>query len=273
MPTTINPSDQTITNHYVQVGASNNLLSGVAPGASGNLLTSNATDWVSSPPAGVNKVIRQVFTSNGTYTPSSGMLYCDIEVVGSGGGGGGSPATSVTQQNAGGGGGGGGYARKVVTAATIGASQTVTIGAAGTAGSSSDGGTGGTTSLGSIVSATGGNGGAQGVQTQFSSSTAISLGGAAGIGSSGDFNISGNSGQSGVAIGNVVLVIGIGGSSYLCGVVQRQTHEDIATAHLVGSSGISYGCGGNGGINTLSKTAASGGVGSAGIIVITEYTT
>jgi len=34
-----------------------------------------------------NKVNVQVFTSNGTFTPSTGMKYCIIEAVGGGGGG------------------------------------------------------------------------------------------------------------------------------------------------------------------------------------------
>ena len=57
------------------------------------------------------------------------------------------------------GGGAGGFARKKITAATIGASQSVTAGGGGTAGSTSAGGTGGTSSFGAIVSATGGAGG------------------------------------------------------------------------------------------------------------------
>src|SRR5216684_2514100 len=32
------------------------------------------------------KLVRQVFTSSGTYTPTTNMVYCDIEVVGGGGG-------------------------------------------------------------------------------------------------------------------------------------------------------------------------------------------
>ena len=38
--------------------------------------------------AAVNSVVVQTFTGSGTYTPTTGMLYCTIEVVGGGGGGG-----------------------------------------------------------------------------------------------------------------------------------------------------------------------------------------
>ena len=34
-------------------------------------------------------VKRQTFTASGTYTPSTGMIYCDVEIWGGGGGGGG----------------------------------------------------------------------------------------------------------------------------------------------------------------------------------------
>src|SRR3954471_20116985 len=75
----------------------------------------------------LGRVTKQVFTASGTYTPTPGMVACVIECVGGGGGGGG--AQSVGGNNgAGAGGGGGGYSRTYATAATVGASQTVTIG-------------------------------------------------------------------------------------------------------------------------------------------------
>src|SRR5579859_3128384 len=78
-----------------------------------------------------NKVAVQVFTSTGTYTPTTGMKYCTIECLGGGGGGGGTAASGATVNTGGGGGGAGSYSRKTVTAATVGGSQAVTIGAAG----------------------------------------------------------------------------------------------------------------------------------------------
>lgn len=94
---------------------------------------------------------QQVITTTGTYTPTAGMKYCIVEIVGGGGGG-------VSNTGSGRGGGAGEYARGVFTAAQIGAGQTGTIGAAGAAGSSSSGGVGGTTSLGSLLTAVGGGG-------------------------------------------------------------------------------------------------------------------
>lgn len=102
----------------------------------------------------------QVFSGNGTYTPTSGMTKCIVDIVGGGGGTGGSPATGSGQFSGSAGSSSGSYARVQFTAAQIGASQAVTVGAGGTAGGSgtSTGGTGGTSSLGSLVSCPGGPG-------------------------------------------------------------------------------------------------------------------
>src|SRR5262249_19108020 len=89
-----------------------------------------------------------VFTASGTYTPMAGLAYALIECVGGGGGGGGLSITILGWFGSGGG-GSGGYSRKLSSAAAIGASQTVTIGAAGTAGATTptNGGAGGDTSV------------------------------------------------------------------------------------------------------------------------------
>ena len=143
-------------------------------GTAGYVLTSNGAGNLPTyqPNSGGGKTFsmnRQVFTYTGstqTYTPTTGMVYCDVEVVGGGAGAGGSYN----------GGFGGGYAKKLISATTIGASQTITIGAGGTS-SLSVGGTGGTTYFGSLIYATGGIG----------SSGTI----APGFGSGGDINASG----------------------------------------------------------------------------------
>ena len=81
------------------------------------------------------QIVTKIFTANGTYTPTVGMSYCIIECVGGGGGGGGaSDFGSINNVITGGGGGSGGYSRKKASAADIGVSKTVTIGAGGTAG-------------------------------------------------------------------------------------------------------------------------------------------
>lgn len=211
----------------------------------------------------VKTVKTQVFTGNGTYTPSTGMLYCIAEVVGGGGGGGGAAGTA-SQSAGGGGGGGGGYARKTISAATIGASQTVTVGATASGGASgaNNGTNGNTSSLGAIMSASGGAAGSGAT----SSATTISgtSGGAGGTGTSGDINISGSAGGAGVGYGASAAAIGgFGGASHL----SAQTNGGIVSGD--GTAGANYGGGGSGG--AAGTTSHAGGSGAQGIVIITEF--
>jgi hypothetical protein len=64
----------------------------------------------------------QVFTGNGTYTPSAGLVAAIIECVGGGGGGGGAASNGANLFYIGAGGGAGSYSRAYKTAAQIGAS-------------------------------------------------------------------------------------------------------------------------------------------------------
>ncbi len=223
-----------------------------------------------APTAKSLSVVRQVFTSTGTYTPTAGMVYCDIEVVGGGGGSGGIATTNASQTSVSGGGGAGGYARKVVSAATIGASQTATVGAAGLAGTigATTGGTGGTSSLGAIVTATGGvgsTGTAPGIEV-------FSNGGAGGAGASGDFNTNGQPG--GYANGLFITGVftqsfnGYGGSSFFGGGAPSTM---IAVGQQAGTAGVSFGGGASGAINQVNQTQIVGAAGAKGIVVVTEY--
>jgi len=234
-------------------------------GTSGNVLTSDGTNFISSAPATFSQVVTQIFTASGTYTPTSGMKYCIVELVGGGGGGGGAATTSSVQVAAGGGGGGGGYIRRLFSAATIGASQTVTIGAAGTAGASTpaDGGTGGATIFGAFSQANGGVGG------KLSNATILgTVGGGTGgtaIGSA-DFGCNGAPGGAGLAIFSTTAFLssGFGGCSFFGGGGIGR----VVTAN--GITGLSYGGGGSGAACT-NNAGVVGGAGFAGIIVVTEY--
>lgn len=192
-------------------------------------------------------VKKQIFTGSGTYTPSTGMLYCIAEAIGGGGGGGAGGTTS-----GGGGGGAGAYSWAVLTAAQIGASKTVTIGAAGTAG-----GAGGTTSLGSLLNCTGGAAGTAG-------GTSAVKGGAGGTATLGDLNVTGGSGGTS-GEGAVRGSGGDGGASFFGS--GGAGGDGSNTASGVGDAGVAYGSGGGGG----GGNSKSGGAGAAGLIRITEF--
>jgi len=208
-------------------------------------------------------VNEKVFTSSGTYTPTAGMLYCEVQMVGGGGGGGGTAATGVGQWAAGGGAGAGEHAVGVFSAATIGASQTVTIGAGGVGSAASTGGAGGNTSLGALMSANGGGGGVFG-PSSVGTTVGGTLGGTGGTG--GNYRSPGVPGGGGSAlIASSVLRPGFGGSSPLgAGGVEN-------AGPAAGASGLGYGSGGSGASQIASAGALAGGAGSAGAIFITEY--
>lgn len=228
-----------------------------------NLAGTNATLALTS--GTVATVKQQIFTTSGTYTPSAGMLYCIVRLTGGGGGSGG-VAGNVSGVSASSGGAGGGYAEIVLSATTIGASQTVTIGAGGTAGVAGNnfGGTGGTTSLGTLAVATGGSGGVGGV----SRSVLIFVGasGLGGIGTTGTILLSGQP-TPGYAVNPTgSSVAGFGGASIFgFGGYAQDTPNGDGPGHagLIGGGGAGGALG--------STTDGTGSVGGAGIIIIDEY--
>lgn len=101
------------------------------------------------PSSGAQIINQQTFTASGTWTKPAGVLPTDTVIVdlwGAGGGGGHGPNSSST---AGGGGGGGGHNVIELSAALLGATEIVTVGAGGAGGTASipsgnaDGATGG----------------------------------------------------------------------------------------------------------------------------------
>lgn len=213
------------------------------------------------------RVVVQKFTASGTYTPSAGLLYAIIECVGGGGGGGG--ATALAGQLYGGGGGGSGaYSRVLVTAAAIGASKAVTIGALGTGGAATpaNGVAGGDTSVGSLCLAKGGAGGLYGTSSQNGT------GGAGGAGASGvgDITSSGKPGHAGFYSNSNLQFFpsGFGGSAIWGGGALGVHAPSAATA---GANATNYGSGGSGAQAANSTNIAAGGNGSMGFVIITEF--
>lgn len=239
-------------------------------GASGNILTTDgAGNLTLQPPAaaGISTInVQTLTTADTTYTPTVGMAYCIVEMVGGGGGGGGAAATVAGQSACGGGGGAGGYYRQIFTGATIGAGVPITIGAGGAgAASGNNTGTSGADSVFNSFHAVGGVGGGGGA----SSATAFFRNGSAGGGAAaGIASATGGHGGTGMNLGALNIAFGgVGGNSFF-------GQGGQAPANNNGNAGVGYGSGGSGGssgsVNT-SNVAASGGAGQDGICVVTEF--
>jgi len=178
----------TLAANNVLLGNGTSAVQTVAPGASGNVLTSNGTTWQSTAPAaGYVGPTTQVFSSNGTFTIPSGITKVKVTLVG--GGGGTSGGANFAEILAG---GGGATAIKWLTGLTSGNTISVTVGSGGTASGSGSiaGGAGGNSSIASgtqsitTVTANGGaGGGVSGVGSPGSGGTATN----------GDLNMSGSS--------------------------------------------------------------------------------
>jgi len=220
----------------------------------------------------VVSITRQTFTSSGTYTPHAGMLYCLVRLQAPGGGSGGVAAGNSTGLGATAGGGAGGYGERLLTAAQVGASQTVTIGAQGTAGASgaNAGGPGGTTSFGTLLSATGG-GGSAGLTP--AAATNVANGGAAGTATNSDINIqsqAGGYGWSG-ASNTSIAYGGDGPGSPIFGGAVRSKPIVTSGNSQPGVAGGNYGAGAAGASSYGTAGAQAGGAGGPGIVDIIEF--
>jgi len=155
----------------------------VAPGTSGNVLTSDGTDWTSATAPVINS---QTFDASGTWTKPSGYAAgsrVHIQAWGAGGSGGrNTTATSCS------GGGGGGYNERGITLSALSATETITIGAGGASrtGSNQAGAIGGNSSFGAHITAYGGGGGS-GVIASGGTGGGMLSRGVTGTGSGSDF--------------------------------------------------------------------------------------
>ena len=254
----------TLAANNVLLGNGTSALQVVAPGTTGNLLTSNGTTWQSTAPAAVASGFSNI--SVGTYTAASnssgtplvwnssgsltftvptGITKVKVTVVGGGGGSG-----AAGFGSAGSGAGGGGSAIKIISGLTPGGTIAVTIGGAGGAGTTSSVAptSGGTSSFAAYCSATGGSAG-----TNFGGS-----GGTGGIGSSGDLNIRGSGGGVGGSIAACSSGIGGTGGSSILGGGGAGAYGDV------GKAGGAYGAGAGG------SGGGNGAVGASGVVVV-EY--
>lgn len=227
----------------------------------------------------------QRFLANGTYTPTVGMKYVTVEMVGGGGGGGSVDAATALQLNTSGAGGAGGYLKLLLTAAQIGASRAITIGAGGLGGVGVNvaGAAGGSTIVVGIGTANGGNGGSAGlVGTTGSRISNVGYGGLFTINLGTD--IGSRSGQpaqpsyaNAIGTANCIVFAAEGGKT----VFSRQSPGGAAAFNVampVAAGGnnllaaviANTGDGGDGRWVT-NRPTQSGGNGSSGVVVITEY--
>ncbi len=261
-----------LTNGQLAIGSTSN-----APVA-GNLTSTGGSIAITNGPGtinlettggqGITRIVRQVITSSGTYTPTAGMLYADVELIGGGGGGGGVVASTETGVCGGVGGGCGGYTCDIFTAAEIGAGVAVVIGTGGAGGTTSgtNGTTGGTSTIVALsLQATGGVGGLG----MASASAGSTIGGMiGGSGSGGQINVGGNPSDTSInyQTGYIYGGMGSNGGTGIYGGGGLGQYYDGA-----GHNATGYGAGGGGAASSDSLTAFAGGNGFDGVCIIVEY--
>lgn len=207
---------------------------------------------------------RVVYESNATWTKAdySGLKAVRVTCVGGGGGGGGGTATD---DRMGGGGGGGALAQSFILAASLGATETVTVGAGGTGGvanttgGAGDGSDGTDSSFGTAVVADGGYGGVS-QATGYSSEADGGLVAS----STGDFKVAGGPGGRGVSSGGYPNFYGggRGGDSQLGFGGKARVGADPTW------NGGLYGGGGGGGGQPAGATHQPGSDGGDGVVIV-----
>lgn len=178
--------------------------------------------------------------SPATWTKPTGLKYIVVEVQAVGGAGA-NGVDSGSSGNAGASGGAGGYSKKLIVAATLGSTETVTIGTGANP-----------SSFGSHASATAGT------------AAVTTTRGVGGTGSSGDINVRGGDGTSGSSSTTTGSLGGPGGNSFFGAGGGGGSDSIDATA------GGAYGAGGGGGGGSGGGNS-SGGAGGPAIVIITEY--
>ena len=212
----------------------------------------------------------KVITSTSLYTRPADLAFAVIEVCGGGAGSGVVNLTTSTQIASTGGAGAGGYAKCLLTAAEIGASQNCTIGTGGSGGvaPSTAPTNGGSTSFGSLIACAGGNRSAAAIATSSANTSLSPPGGGGVVTSTAGVVLSrcdGESGTPGFYSPSTGLLGGNGGSTPI------GSGGNGAGAGIAAVSGKGYGGGGGASSNNPSGTAQNGAPGAPGVIIVWEY--
>ena len=207
----------------------------------------------------------QTITSSGSYSKTPGANFAIVEVVGPGGGGQEAGSTKIV----GGGGGAGAYVKALISSLPV--SYSIIIGSAGTGTTASVSGVasnpGGVTTFDSLITCNGGGGGIsqQPVSGVISCLAPGGLGGA--YSSTGVILINASNGAPG-AYGTGIdpnYLGGNGGNTPL----GNGGFGTASVGTIPATNGSGYGPGGGG--NASITTAAHGGNGASGVVIIWEY--
>jgi hypothetical protein len=237
----------------------------VAPGSSGNILTSDGTTWVSSAGSSTTPTVQKFLSGSGTYTTPANVRYIRVRMVGGGGGGGGSGTTNGTAATDGG-------------ATTFGTSL-LSAGGGLKGARASNGGAGGTASLGTGPTGLAINGGVgrTGGGYAGASSTAAQVGGG---GADSVFGGGGSPGSAMVSLGgsNATTNTGAGGGGAATDVVNNGAcgsgggsgaYVDAIISSPSSTYAYAVGAGGTG--QAAGTSGGAGGNGAAGLIIVEEY--
>lgn len=228
----------------------------------------------------------QRLTTTGTYTATAGTVSCVVMAVAGGGGGGAVVAASAgTQKSASGSGGGGGaFGQKYYAVAPTGTAYVIGAGGAGGAAGTNFGAAGSATTFnaGDMNLLGGGGGGYMNSRAADSTEFGFTIanpGGSPDAADNSDITSNGDTGSLGVVIVKAVgfgefIGPGFGGSSMLGKGALAPKQTASSGAGSSGNNAIGYGGGGSGAFystNGMAATAAAGGNGAPGIIIVYEY--